>query len=139
MFWDKYNSLCKKNNSTPNGVAKVIGISNATCTKWKNGTMPTGDILLLVANYFDCSIDYLLDRTNDPQSHKNTSITIGDISGNQNSLIGNNNSDIPINTNNISPQEVALLEKFNKLDEIKKANALLYVSELAEEKSKSHP
>lgn len=96
--------------------------------------MPTGDILLLVANYFDCSIDYLLDRTNDPQSHKNTSITIGDISGNQNSLIGNNNSDISINTNNISPQEVALLEKFKKLDEIKKANALLYVSELAEEK-----
>lgn len=71
MFWEKYISLCEENNISPNGAAKVIGVSNATCTKWKNGATPTGEVLLLVANYFDCSVDYLLGRTCDSRSHKN--------------------------------------------------------------------
>ena len=34
-------------------------------------SMPKADNLAKIADYLDCSVDYLLGRTNDPQSHKN--------------------------------------------------------------------
>lgn len=60
MFWKIYSELCKSQNTTPSAVAKAIGLSNAIPTKWKNGALPKGEILLKLSDYFDCSIDYLL-------------------------------------------------------------------------------
>ena len=62
MFWNIFYALCESHGTTPNAVC-----SNATATHWKNGTIPRGDILLNIADYFNCSVDYLLGRTN--QSH----------------------------------------------------------------------
>lgn len=134
MFWERYSDLCKEQgNSSPNGVAKIIGVSNATCTKWKNGAIPTGDTLLLVANYFDCSVDYLLGRTNNPQAHKGgNSVSISDISGNSNNFIGNGVSG-NVTVNNSSPhtsQESSLINIFRDLDDIKQAKILTYADSL---------
>lgn len=134
MFWEKYSELCEKNNFSPIETAKAMGISDVTCTELENGAMPTSDILLLAADRFDCSIDYLLDRTEYYQSHKPIAITTGDINGDYNNIIGNGNSDISINTNNISSQETSLLEYFRKLDETEKAETLLSVRNLIKEK-----
>ena len=133
MFWEKYSELCEKNNFSPIETAKAMGISDVTCTELENGAMPTSDILLLAADRFDCSIDYLLDRTEYYQSHKPIAITTGDINGDYNNIIGNGNSDISINTNNISSQETSLLEYFRKLDETEKAETLLSVRNLIKE------
>ena len=62
MFWERFAELCEKKITSPNAVAKIIGVSNATSTKWKNGTIPNGETLNKIADYFDCSIDYLLGR-----------------------------------------------------------------------------
>ena len=70
MFWDCYTSLCKLSGLSPNAVAKQIGVSNATCTKWKNGTIPNGETLITISDFFDCSVDYLLGNTDSPQSSK---------------------------------------------------------------------
>ena len=51
-------------------MAREIGLSTAIATKWKNGSIPKGDILVKIADYFDCSVDYLLGRTDNPNSHK---------------------------------------------------------------------
>ncbi len=134
MFWEKYSELCEKNNFSPIETAKAMGISDVTCTELENGAMPTSDILLLAADRFDCSVDYLLDRTEYYQSHKPIAITTGDINGDYNNIIGNGNSDISINTNNISSQETSLLEYFRKLDETEKAETLLSVRNLVKEK-----
>lgn len=67
MFWDRLYHLCTKNNFKPNTVAKAIGLSTATATKWKNGSVPNGDALYKIADYLDCSVDYLLGRTDTPQ------------------------------------------------------------------------
>lgn len=40
-----------------------IGISKGNISKWRNGTIPTGDILIKLADALDCSVDYLLGRT----------------------------------------------------------------------------
>ena len=67
MFWNIFYALCESHGTTPNAVCKKLKLSNATATHWKNGTIPRGDILLNLADYFNCSVDYLLGRTN--QSH----------------------------------------------------------------------
>jgi len=44
----------------PNSVASAIGISSATITKWKNGTVPNSDFVTKIAEYFNIPTDYLL-------------------------------------------------------------------------------
>ncbi len=69
MFWNIFYNLCIINNTTPNAVCKELNLSNATATHWKNGTMPKGDVLSQIADYFNCSVDYLLGRTDAPQEN----------------------------------------------------------------------
>lgn len=64
MFWDNFYNLCLENNITPSALTKELGLSNATATKWKKGTIPNGEVLIKLADYFNCSVDYLLGRTN---------------------------------------------------------------------------
>ncbi|MBQ8382319.1 MAG: helix-turn-helix transcriptional regulator [Clostridia bacterium] len=70
MFWSIFEKMCAQQGETPNGVAKKMGLSNATTTKWKNGSTPSGKTLQMLADYFHCSVDYLLGKANvvSPQS-----------------------------------------------------------------------
>ena len=52
--------LCKSKNIKPSAVAIDIGLSNSITTKWRNGALPKGEILLKLSDYFNCSTDYLL-------------------------------------------------------------------------------
>lgn len=65
MFWERFYTLCLENNTKPNPLAPIIGVSSGALTKWKSGTLPNGESLIKIADYFDCSIDYLLCRTDD--------------------------------------------------------------------------
>jgi len=57
---------------TPYNVAKETGITNSLFSLWKK--KPTSNIyssnLVLIANYLDCSIDYLLGRTDTPEINR---------------------------------------------------------------------
>ena len=66
MFWDMFYAICKEKGTSPNAVCKAIGLSNATATGWKNGTMPKADVLVKIADYLEISIDYLLGRSVKP-------------------------------------------------------------------------
>ena len=70
MIWERFEQLCKEIGSKPNPVVKELGLSNSITTKWKNGAIPNGEILLKIADYFNVSIDYLMGRTDNPDSHK---------------------------------------------------------------------
>ncbi len=71
MFWKRFYELCINKNTKPNPVAKDIGISSGVVTKWKNGTtIPNGETLIKIADYLDCSVDYLLGRTDNPEVNK---------------------------------------------------------------------
>ena len=63
MFWDRFYALCVKSNTRPNPVAKQLDISSGVITKWKNGTIPNGETLMKLSDYFDCSIDYILGKS----------------------------------------------------------------------------
>lgn len=63
MFWERFYNICLLHGTKPNPVAKEIGISSGILTKWKNtGALPNGETLIKLADYFDCSVDYLLGR-----------------------------------------------------------------------------
>lgn len=70
MFWDIYCDLCSRAGESPNGVAAKLGFSNATCTKWKKGSVPGGASLTRIADYFEVGVDYLMYRTDDPSPTK---------------------------------------------------------------------
>lgn len=45
-------------------LSKATGISQGNISDWLNGrSKPSSDKLILIADYFDCSVDYLLGRT----------------------------------------------------------------------------
>ena len=67
MFWQRFYDLCISNGTKPNPVAKKIGISSGTLTKWKTqNVLPNGETLKKLADYLNCSVDYLLGRTDCP-------------------------------------------------------------------------
>lgn len=64
-FWERFYNLCKEKNIKPNPAAKEIGISSGALTKWKNGEVPGTNSLNKIADYFECSVDYLLCKTDE--------------------------------------------------------------------------
>lgn len=81
MFWDVFYNLCTENNIKPNAVCKKLELSTATATHWKKGTIPNGDALLKIADYFQCSVDYLLGREkgiNNINNFGNNNVTYGE-------------------------------------------------------------
>lgn len=65
MFFNTFLALCEKKNISPTRVALDIGLSKAAVTRWKQTeSTPNGDVLCKLADYFGCSVDYLLDREN---------------------------------------------------------------------------
>jgi transcriptional regulator with XRE-family HTH domain len=66
MFWDIFFSLCKKNEKSPNAVAKELSIASGTVTAWKNGKVPHHGTLLKLADHFGVSVDYLLGKEEKP-------------------------------------------------------------------------
>ena len=59
-FAKNISSLLVKNNISSCKLAKEIGVHTTTVTNWKKGKKPTVEHLVLVANYFGCSIDELI-------------------------------------------------------------------------------
>lgn len=59
MFWDSFIMLCDRNNKKPNTVARDLGLSNATATKWKKGAIPSGTTLQKIADYFGVPVSTL--------------------------------------------------------------------------------
>ena len=59
-FWERYHELCIQEGKSANAVALELGFSNATCTKWKNGSEPGSKSISKIADYFGVTVDYLL-------------------------------------------------------------------------------
>lgn len=60
MFYDIFSRLCEINDVKPSRVCLDLSLSKATATKWKNGSIPSGETLQKIADYFNVSTDYLL-------------------------------------------------------------------------------
>ncbi len=49
-------------------LAEILHVSQNTYSQYETGTIAlTADVLIELADYYNCSVDYLLDRTNNPK------------------------------------------------------------------------
>ena len=62
-FLDRFESLCKQKNLSHYQVAKQCKVGEAMISKWKKGKYPKCETLIVLAKFFDCSIDYLIGRS----------------------------------------------------------------------------
>lgn len=62
----RLKELREELNLSQNDIAKAINTSQRNISRWENQTNePTSSFVIALANFFQCSIDYLLERSDD--------------------------------------------------------------------------
>ena len=52
-------------------IARILNVSQNTYSQYETGVISlTAEVLIKLSDYYKVSIDYLLDRTNNPQPYK---------------------------------------------------------------------
>lgn len=68
-FGQRLKELREEKGLLNKELAKEINVEPATITNWEKGNRtPKEDLLIKIADYFDCSLDYLLGRTDNKAS-----------------------------------------------------------------------
>lgn len=71
-FPDRLRNLRQKKNIMSKTMAELLNITPRNYQRYESGEVdPPTSKLIKLADYFDVSTDYLLGRTNNPDSHKN--------------------------------------------------------------------
>lgn len=103
--------IIKEKGLSASKVSDDTGISTGNISDWKKGrSMPTAAKLDILANYLDCSVDYLLGRTDRPensQSYSNNSIS------NSNNIAFGENSSVKITNEEIEKEICKILSGLN--------------------------
>lgn len=66
-FHERLTELRKSRNLTQNQLADEIGAHVRAIQFYEADRKPTLDVLLKLSEYFDCSIDYLVGRSDNPE------------------------------------------------------------------------
>lgn len=127
MFYDNLKKICDERKTSISAVAKSLNLDKSIGTTWKRGASPTGDVLIKLSDKLDCSVDYLLGRTDNINAHKEQ------VNGTINqSNVNSDNSSVTINSS-ISENDNLLqefLKEFNTLTFKEKVKAMNFVNEL---------
>ena len=68
---DNFFRRISERGLTPQKVSRETGISAGNISDWKKGrSAPSASALILLADCLDCSIDYLLGRTENPEMNR---------------------------------------------------------------------
>lgn len=71
MTFKNLKSIREDNDIKQKDVAKFLNVSQNTYSQYETGVIAlTAEILIKLADYYNVSIDYLLDRTNNPNVNK---------------------------------------------------------------------
>lgn len=117
-LYKKIQSLCKREGFEISNLGEKIPgikITRGSISRWKSGATPRANNIKAIAEYFGVPIEYLVNDSEDSQ------IFFNSVKGNAN-IIGNSN----VIGKSFTEQERILLDIFDKLDVIKKAQLLTY-------------
>ncbi|MCL2570336.1 MAG: helix-turn-helix domain-containing protein [Firmicutes bacterium] len=75
-FNEVLKDLMIETNTTSQKLAKEIGVSDVTVNRWKSGNISDLFLsrLVMLGNYFQCTLDYLIGRTDNHKKPSKTSI-----------------------------------------------------------------
>jgi len=66
MVFKNLRAIREDNDIKQKDVAKYLNISQNTYSQYENGVIAlTAEVLIKLADYYDVSVDYLLDRTDE--------------------------------------------------------------------------
>lgn len=61
MFYDRFIELCRKSGVKPTPLVMQMGLSSSNVSQWKKGSTPRPEVLKRLADYFNVSVEYLLE------------------------------------------------------------------------------
>ncbi|MBQ4101496.1 MAG: helix-turn-helix transcriptional regulator [Oscillospiraceae bacterium] len=71
MQFKNLKSLREDKDIKQKEIAKYLNVSQNTYSQYETGVISlTAEVLIKLADYYGVSIDYLLDRTNNPKTQK---------------------------------------------------------------------
>ena len=71
MQFKNLRAIREDKDITQKVIAKVLNVSQNTYSQYETGVISlTAEVLIKLSDYYDVSIDYLLDRTNNPKRQK---------------------------------------------------------------------
>lgn len=123
--------IIKEKGLSASKVSDDTGISTGNISDWKKGrSMPTAAKLDILANYLDCSVDYLLGRTDNPEVTYNNHALSGDGSV----AVAGGNANITIS--NQQKEDTELLNLIKSLPLKKRVKIISMIYEELEEETK---
>lgn len=109
-------SIAKQKGLSKNKLLINANLNRSVFDNMKKGTIPSVDKIEAIADYLDCSVDYILGRTSNPTIQ----------------------TDVDINKNCAqNPQTSILLDTFNKLDPLSQAKLIVCADELKKQSGKN--
>ena len=74
LMYQMIKKLCSDRKITMSELASQIGISKSTISRWNNDNSPSLDTAKKIADYFDVSLDYLLERNTTSETQVDSNI-----------------------------------------------------------------
>ena len=123
---ERIKELAQKRNVSVKQVLSDIGLGFNTMSNMKT-SMPKSDNLAKIADYLNCSVDYLLGRTDNPEVTGGAYIN-GDNNGIQ--AVSRDNSKMTVNGTSAPNKDTLteqFMQKFEQLDFDDKVDVMQYV------------
>jgi len=71
MQYKNLRGIREDNDIKQKDIAKILNVSQNTYSQYETGVIAlTAEVLIKLADYYNVSIDYLLDRTDNPKLQK---------------------------------------------------------------------
>ena len=133
-MYERLKELCSARGLNITQLCIDVTHSGGNLSTWKKGYMRS-DYLSLVADKLQCSTDYLLGRTNNPNVATDTYIN-GNNNGVQ-AISNGHHSSLTVNgTTGTDKATDELVDLVQSLPLIKKAEAIIYLNQLKKENEK---
>ena len=81
MFYDNLKKACMNKGTTVTSTLKALGLGTANGTFWKNGSSPSGEVLIQLSEFLDVSVDYLLKGESFKENYSDCYVAFIDILG----------------------------------------------------------
>ncbi len=71
MLFNNLRNIREDKDLTQKDIAKILNVSQNTYSQYETGIISlTAETLIKLSDFYNVSIDYLLDRTNNPKINK---------------------------------------------------------------------
>lgn len=120
---DNIKSLARSKDIQLKIMLHELDLSKNALSTLYNGSMIKADSLARIADYLECSVDYLLGRTNNPDINNGNNITTGNING-------NHNANISVGATLLSNDEEEILKMVRELSLIQRSELVITINKM---------